>query len=88
MRCRENSSCDLQKALNSGPGFDGLRQPSQRYPLNLKVDDLCQTLGENGGSGYEFARRATNKMGNTLKLLPPKVTETFGAASGLARVRK
>ncbi|TKA59754.1 hypothetical protein B0A55_11952, partial [Friedmanniomyces simplex] len=55
--------------------------PESLEKLDLKVGELCQISGESG-NGYGIAWRATDKMGNSPKLRPAKMTDTLRAAFG------
>ncbi|RMY73063.1 hypothetical protein D0863_04120 [Hortaea werneckii] len=50
--------------------------------VGLKMGDLCQITGDNGGSGFAIAWRAMDKMGNNPKLRPAKMSDTLRHASG------
>lgn len=62
-------------------GLDGAFRvhlsPEGLERLDLKVGELCQITGENGGIGYGIAWRATDKMGNSPRLRPAKMTDTL-----------
>lgn len=47
--------------------------------LGLRLGDICQINGE-GVSGFGFAWRATEKMGNSPKVRPVKMTDTLREA--------
>ncbi|KAK1002540.1 AAA+-type ATPase [Friedmanniomyces endolithicus] len=53
--------------------------PESLERLDLKVGELCQMSGESG-KGYGIAWRATDKMGNSPRLRPAKMTDTLRAA--------
>ncbi|KAK1053734.1 AAA+-type ATPase [Friedmanniomyces endolithicus] len=55
--------------------------PESLERLDLKVGELCQMSGESG-KGYGIAWRATDKMGNSPRLRPAKMTDTLRAAFG------
>ncbi|KAK0286988.1 AAA+-type ATPase [Friedmanniomyces endolithicus] len=55
--------------------------PESLERLDLKVGELCQMSGESG-NGYGIAWRATDKMGNSPRLRPAKMTDTLRAAFG------
>jgi len=67
-------------------GLDGAFRvhlsPESLERMGLKVGELCQITGEKESSGYGIAWRATDKMGNSPKLRPAKMTDTLRAAFG------
>lgn len=70
----------------AGAGLDGAFRvhlsPESLDLLGLKVGELCQITGESGGIGYGIAWRATDKMGNSPKLRPAKMTDALRTAFG------
>jgi len=71
-------------------GLDGAFRvhlpPDSLEKLGLQVGDLCQITGDNEGSlrsGYGIAWRATDRMGNSPKLRPAKMTDQLRTAFGL-----
>ncbi|KAK5129701.1 hypothetical protein LTR08_002945 [Meristemomyces frigidus] len=65
-------------------GLDGAFRvhlaPESLELLGLKVGDLCQISGDKGGIGYGIAWRALDKMGNSPKIRPAKMTQTLRKA--------
>ncbi|WPH02899.1 Hypothetical protein R9X50_00576700 [Acrodontium crateriforme] len=68
------------------PDLDGAFRvhflPDALIHLGLSVGDLCQITGENGVVGVGVAWRGTDRMGNSPKLRPVKMTERFCSAFG------
>lgn len=56
--------------------------PDALEKAGLKLGDLCLITGENGSSGYGIAWRAMDKMGNSPKVPPVKMTDIFRNAFG------
>ncbi|KAK3068670.1 AAA+-type ATPase [Teratosphaeriaceae sp. CCFEE 6253] len=56
--------------------------PESLDRLNLATGELCHISGESG-DGYGIAWRAEDRMGNSPKLRPAKMTDTLRAALGV-----
>lgn len=71
-------------------GLDGAFRvhisPEALEKLGLKVGEVCQITDEDGASGVGIAWRAADRMGNSPKVQPAKMSdtlrETFGFKQG------
>lgn len=71
-------------------GLDGAFRvhisPEALEKLGLKVGEICQITDEDGASGLGIAWRAADRMGNSPKVQPAKMSdtlrETFGFKQG------